>query len=323
MSRSSETKTMNDEMWVSQKMSTLTAAQSWRPDEEIALRSLRERKRAQRLRRIRLVWGALAAGVALGALIGITAPRACAEPNGCHAPVVGNSGGKRPAARVAVPNGNTSTASTQIAQRAAPAPSAGEDRASSLAMAAARSGAPPSGQAFKQTGPAHAPVVIEIYSDYECPACAHFFQTELPVLTAYYGPRLRLIHRDFPLPRHAYAKLAARYANAAGMLGYYQLAVNQIFKTQPVWSADGSIDAQVASALPSEVMQRVRELVRDEASMDRLLEPDVAMAKDDAVQMTPSMVVVANGVRHLVAPIGAIIPLEAYLNAVTGQPNDR
>jgi hypothetical protein len=43
--------------------------------------------------------------------------------------------------------------------------------------------------------------------------------------------KVKLIHRDFPLRQHPWDSLAAWCANAAGELGQYDIAVNQIFRT--------------------------------------------------------------------------------------------
>ncbi len=57
-------------------------------------------------------------------------------------------------------------------------------------------------------GPAGAPVVTQVFSDFECPFCARVLPT-LDALRTQYGERLRVVWRDFPLPRHAHALLAA------------------------------------------------------------------------------------------------------------------
>src|SRR5207302_533424 len=99
---------------------------------------------------------------------------------------------------------------------------------------------------YKVSGLPAARVTVEIYSDYQCPACAAaFLNGPVPQLIDEYVKtgKVRLVRRDYPLPPHRYAKLAARFANAAGRLGYYDTAVAEIFRTQSVWQQDGSLDA--------------------------------------------------------------------------------
>ena len=126
-------------------------------------------------------------------------------------------------------------------------------------------------------------MTIEVYTDYECPSCRNLYLETLPQLTAEYVAtgKVRLIHRDFPLPKHQYSGLAARYANAAGEIGRYDLVANQIFKTQPEWSQNGNIDAQVAKVLPPGEMQKVRELVKTDSHLDDTKNADVAMGTRD------------------------------------------
>ena len=121
------------------------------------------------------------------------------------------------------------------------------------------------------------------------------------------------MHRDFPLQQHAYARLAARYANAAGQLGQYGLVVNRIFSTQGIWSLNGDIDAQVAAVMPRDLMQKVRGLVND-PKLDDTAAADMEMAREDHINQTPSLVIVAKGKRQLIAGIPPFSLLKSYLD---------
>src|SRR5207302_1414903 len=100
--------------------------------------------------------------------------------------------------------------------------------------------------AFRESGSPSAPIVAEIYSDYECTHCASLFLETIPQLTADYvrTGKVRLLHRDLPLEQHRYSGLAARYANAAGRIGKYDLAVDRIFRTQQAWAKTGDLDVE-------------------------------------------------------------------------------
>ena len=169
---------------------------------------------------------------------------------------------------------------------------------------------------FHVSGSPAAPVTIEIYSDYECPACAEFFLETMPALTADYVQtgKVRIMHRDFPLPQHRYAQLAARYANAAGAVGQYDPVVMQLFRTQHTWEATGDVESQVLPVLPSGLGPKVRDLV----SHDRedSLHADMAQAREDEIRMTPSLVVVAHGKRQVIAPAPAYPLLQKYLDSL-------
>jgi protein-disulfide isomerase len=164
---------------------------------------------------------------------------------------------------------------------------------------------------FKMSGSPAATVEIDAYTDYECPHCAHFFEEFMPQFTADYikTGKVKFVHRDFPITQiHPHAQLAARYANAAGELGFYDVVVNQIFKTQDAWSLygknTGDIDAAVAQVLPPGAMQKVRELVKNEARLDESVKKDVDMAMNvDHINSTPTIVVISNGKREPISTI--------------------
>ena len=56
-------------------------------------------------------------------------------------------------------------------------------------------------------GPRNAPVVIQEFSDFECPFCGRVLPT-LEQITREYGNRVRIVWRNFPLPFHQNAQLA-------------------------------------------------------------------------------------------------------------------
>jgi protein-disulfide isomerase len=67
-------------------------------------------------------------------------------------------------------------------------------------------------------GPAAARVVLQVWSDFECPFCVQVAPT-LARLEQRYRGRLRLVWRNYPLPSHERARPAARAARAAFELG--------------------------------------------------------------------------------------------------------
>ena len=60
-------------------------------------------------------------------------------------------------------------------------------------------------------GPAGAPLVMQVFSDFQCPHCARVEPT-IAALRAHFGDRLRVVWRDYPLPGHPYAMPAAEAA---------------------------------------------------------------------------------------------------------------
>ena len=172
---------------------------------------------------------------------------------------------------------------------------------------------------FRESGPPAAKVTVEVFSDYQCPSCAAaFLSGTVPQFVNDYVKtgKVRFIHRDYPLPQHQYAKLAARYVNAAGRLGFYDAAVDHIFRTQSAWEKDGSVDAQMAKLLPPIAMAKIRQMVQLDRSLDALVEADLALGAKDRINQTPSMVVVAAGKRQVLVPIPNYTFLKGYLDGL-------
>ncbi len=71
-----------------------------------------------------------------------------------------------------------------------------------------------------------AKVVIYQFSDFQCPYCARVEPTLTDVMKAY-GARVKLVWRDYPLPMHPHAQLAAEAAREAlaqqGMNGFWKM----------------------------------------------------------------------------------------------------
>ena len=171
---------------------------------------------------------------------------------------------------------------------------------------------------YKVAGSAQAPVVCELYTDYQCPSCAMLYRTLVPELMDEYvrTGKVRLVHRDFPLTQHQYARLAARYANAAGMIGHYDAVVQQIFLTQNLWETDGNVDAQVMQVLTPEEMQQVRDLVNRDVRLDQTVDSDRNMGLVlDHVDRTPFLVVVKAGKRM---PVSGVPQMPMLRNLLDG-----
>jgi protein-disulfide isomerase len=185
-----------------------------------------------------------------------------------------------------------------------------------LAQAPAHKASAAAPKNFKETGSPNAPLTLELYTDYQCPSCRSFFLEVLPSVMSEYvnSGKVRLVHRDFPLPQHAYSKVAAKYANAAGQTGYYDVVATQIFKTQMDWEQNGSIDAQVAKVVPSGEMQKIRELVKSDAHLDDTVTADLALGAQDRLSQTPTLIIVSHGKRNKIDGAVPFTILKSYLD---------
>ena len=268
------------DQWVDRRLAALDPPQTWQPDATLGLARLRARQKAYRSSRTRWTWAAVAASVTAVGLF-LVAPSPCSGA-GC------------------VKTDSTPAAPTMAAVPVAIPPSA-----------------PPAPvRKVKESGSVLAPITVELFTDYECPHCATVFLQVIPHFVADYVKtgKVRLIHRDFPLAMHRNSKLAARYANAAGELGYYDIVVNQIFRTQALWAASGDIGTQVALVLPAGIMDKVRNLVQNDAHLDDSVAADVAIGRQDQLTQTPTMVVTYKGKRQVLAPIPPPELLKSYFD---------
>jgi protein-disulfide isomerase len=194
-----------------------------------------------------------------------------------------------------------------LSAQTAPAPKAATGKMAAAPKAPASA---PANLNYKESGSPTAPIVVEAFTDYECPHCARFYKEFMPQFTADYiaTGKVRFIHRDFPLSQHPHAVQAARYADAAGELGFYDLVVKQIFGTQDIWSINtpsgtGNVDAEVAKVLPPGAMQKVRELVKADPKIDAGMKVDMDLANSDRIPSTPTVVIVSKGKRELVSTV--------------------
>ena len=171
------------------------------------------------------------------------------------------------------------------------------------------------------SGSPTAPITIELYTDYECPACRNLFLYVLPDLTKDFiaTGKVRLIHRDFRIPSHAYTKIATRYANAAGEIGKFDVVTTQLFQTQPDWAQNGNVDGSVAKVLSPADLEKVRNIVKTDSHLDDSVTRDEAMANNlDHLTETPWIVIVAKGKREAISSVPYTI-LKQYLNQKLGQ----
>src|SRR5687767_12598233 len=97
----------------------------------------------------------------------------------------------------------------------------------------------PSGQLIAATprpeaparGPVDAQVVVEVWSDFQCPFCARGAE-RLKQVREKYGDRVRIVFRHSPLPFHEHARLAAAASMAAHEQGRFWEYHDALFAQQ-------------------------------------------------------------------------------------------
>jgi protein-disulfide isomerase len=137
-----------------------------------------------------------------------------------------------------------------------------------------------------------APVRIDVYSDFQCPACKGFHETLLPVIIRDYVAqgRVYVTSHEFPLPMHQYSREAANYAVAAAQAGKYQQVADALFKTQAVWSTNGKVWDTVAAVLTPVEQKKVQALAKDPSVLAQV-QKDVDSGKMLKVNETPTIYV--------------------------------
>jgi len=150
----------------------------------------------------------------------------------------------------------------------------------------------------KSLGSKSAPITIEVFEDFQCPACRNFFETSLKqVIDAYVVPgKVYLIHRDFPLDMHPYSHQAARLANAAADLGQFQTIERALFDSQDQWSTNGKIEETLATIVPAAQMKKIHDYEAAHLNdINASIERDHTMGVERKVNQTPSIYVTSHG----------------------------
>jgi len=78
------------------------------------------------------------------------------------------------------------------------------------------------------------PITLVEFGDYQCPACAYVEPIIEKILAE--KPEVKLVFRNFPLPGHEHAMLAAQAAEAAGVQGKFWEMHQAIYLNQEIWT---------------------------------------------------------------------------------------
>ena len=145
-------------------------------------------------------------------------------------------------------------------------------------------------------GSKSAPIVMEVFSDFQCPACKTLFMTTNRQLMDNYVStgKVYLIHRDFPLPMHAHSQVAAQYSRAAAQIGKFEPVEQALFQNQEKWEQTGDVDGTVAAVLSSAEMVKVRAIVKA-GTVNAAIQKDVALGHFYNVNQTPTTVFHSKG----------------------------
>ncbi len=148
----------------------------------------------------------------------------------------------------------------------------------------------------KALGSKSAPITMEVFSDYQCPACGQFYvQTLRQVIDNYVSAsKVYLVHRDFPLPVHKYSREAARWANAAAEIGKFEKVEEALYTKRESWENTGNIEAIVAAVLAPAELKRAKALVQS-GKLDATIEKDMTLGGTFKVNQTPTSIIIYRG----------------------------
>ena len=161
-------------------------------------------------------------------------------------------------------------------------------------------------------GTLNAPIRLEVFSDFQCGACARFFLEVITPAVREYGRsnKICVLYNEFPLLAHPYSRKAARYSLAAQRIGRRQwLAVmTALYQWQAVWGTDGDVDKVLVDAVSPGELARIKKIAR-EPSIDDSIDREVALGEKREVNATPTVFVT---VGKRTQKIDRVLPYEVW-----------
>src|SRR5437588_823919 len=141
-------------------------------------------------------------------------------------------------------------------------------------------------------GKASAPIKLEVFSDFQCPACRAFYlQTMRSVFKDYADTgKVCVVYRSYPQDSHPYAVPAARYGQAALRVGTAQwnVVADALFSQQDTWGETGDIAAVLSKTLSKQDMDAIQKQLQDSDSLDRAIYADIQLGISRNVGSTPT-----------------------------------
>jgi len=234
-----------------------------------------------------------------------SSPSAAAQPQ----PAAAAPASSTPASLEPQPAKETAAKEAQ-AKSTPPAPVQSSATASTISVAGL-----PDIDPRKTHGSKSAPIVMETFSDFQCPACKQLYLTTNRQLNDNYVVTGKVfeIHRDFPLAGHAYSRIAARYGRAAAALGKFEQVEQVLFQNQEKWEQTGDVDGTVASVFSPADMTKIRATVKTPA-VEAAIEKDIALGKTYSVSQTPTIVIHYKGQTFPISGVVGYDALHAFLD---------
>jgi protein-disulfide isomerase len=153
-------------------------------------------------------------------------------------------------------------------------------------------------------GPADAPVTIVEFSDFQCPSCKRA-QAVLGQILKEFDGKIRLVHKDFPVPTHKGALPAAEAARCAAAQGAFWEYHDLLYLAVPDFSRDDLVGYAGRLSLDREAFATCL----DSHQFRKDIEADVREGRALKLPGTPTFLV--NG-----KPLVGAQPIEAFREAI-------
>jgi len=135
-------------------------------------------------------------------------------------------------------------------------------------------------------GPADAKVILQVFSDFECPFCVRAAPT-LDAVAQRFAGKLRMVWRNYPLPGHARARPAAR----ASLEAFAERGSDGFWKWHDyLYSAQANLsDAGLKQAANKLGLDSVRiTQAANSTQYDALIDADMAAGDAAGIEGTPA-----------------------------------
>jgi len=147
-------------------------------------------------------------------------------------------------------------------------------------------------------GTAKAPVRMEVFSDFECPACRTFYREIIRHVLQDYSAndKVCVIYHEFPLVMHQHSNKAARYCEAAYRLGRDKAlkAIDALFDNQDEWNKDGNVEAIIAKVLSPADLSKIQALLNN-PEITKSIDRGISLGERLTVKGTPTLFLYYSG----------------------------
>lgn len=160
-------------------------------------------------------------------------------------------------------------------------------------------------------GSARAPITIVEFSDFECPYCKRFHDDVLPSLKKDYIDKglVRFVHKDLPLPFHAYAREAAEAARCSRDDSQYWKTYGALFANQDCFGCKGVSTITQAAGLPATTLETCKKA----KAASKAVNSNLSEAELQGIRATPSFVIgPSQGDRHTGQLVEGAVPWDQF-----------